>query len=297
MNLLITGAWTDAEKYISSIEKLGHHVMFQQHENDRLICDYDWVEGIIGNGIFLTHAIERFTNLKYIQLTSAGYDRVPIEYINKHNIVIKNARGVYSVPMAEYAILGVLSLYKNIRFFLENQKSHAWEKKRDLLELCGQTVCIIGCGSVGTECAKRFNSLECTVVGVDITIPDQRYYEMIYSVNDIKVALSRANIVVVTIPLTQSTYHLFSTSLFDAMKPGSVFVNISRGAVVDTEALVCALNNKLGGAVLDVFEEEPLTNDDLWDNKNVIITPHNSFVSNNNPLRLGKIIIENLENL
>ena len=99
--------------------------------------------------LFLSHPIEKFTNLRYIQLTSAGFDRVPMEYVKVHNIEIRNARGVYSIPMAEFALCGVLQLYKQSRFFMENQKARTWEKHRRLLELSGKTVCIIGCGSVG----------------------------------------------------------------------------------------------------------------------------------------------------
>ena len=78
MNLLITGAWKQAKEYIPLIESKGHQVRFLQYEKDELPCEYEWVEGIIGNGIFLSHPIERFSNLRYIQLTSAGFDRVPI---------------------------------------------------------------------------------------------------------------------------------------------------------------------------------------------------------------------------
>lgn len=123
MNILITGAWQQANEYIDIIEKKGHQVQFLQFEKDALPCDYEWVEGIIGNGIFLTHPIEKFINLKYIQLTSAGYDRVPMNYVKEHNIDIYNARGVYSIPMAEYAVAGVLSLYKEQRFFAQKQKN------------------------------------------------------------------------------------------------------------------------------------------------------------------------------
>lgn len=117
--------------------------------------------------IFVT-SIEKFKNLRYIQLTSAGYDRVPLDYVKEHQIEIHNARGVYSIPMAEFAISGVLQLYKQARFFDNNQKNHQWIKHRGLLELNEKTVCIVGCGSVGTECAKHFAAFGCQVVGIDL---------------------------------------------------------------------------------------------------------------------------------
>lgn len=296
MNLLITGAWQEAKKYIETIEKMGYQVQFLQFEKDELPCEYEWVEGIIGNGIFLSHPIEKFINLKYIQLTSAGFDRVPMDYVREHKIKINNARGVYSAPMAEYAVAGVLSLYKGQRFFIENQKAHNWEKKRDLKELSARNVCILGCGSVGSECAKRFEAFGCEVYGVDIAVREIEHFTKVYHLCDMKEALSQADIVVITLPLTDETYHMFDEELFAAMKAGAVLVNIARGGLIDAEAMVEALKNKLGGAVLDVFEEEPLKEDSpLWDMENVIITPHNSFVGDGNNRRMSNVILKNLE--
>ena len=295
MNLLITGAWKQAKKYMEILEERGHCVEFLQFEKDELPCKYEWVEGIIGNGIFLTHPIEKFQNLKYIQLTSAGFDRVPMDYVKEHEIMIDNARGVYSVPMAEFAIAGVLSLYKKLQFFENKQNICVWEKNRNLKELFEKNICIVGCGSVGTECAKRFNAFGCTVFGVDINAKMDENFSEIYGIEDIEEVLSEADVVIITLPLTNETYHIFNKRLLMNVKNGAVIVNISRGGVIDTEALIEALHDNLGGAVLDVFEEEPLScSSPLWQMKNVIVTPHNSFVGENNDKRLSKLILENI---
>ena len=140
---------------LEKIEADGHKVHFFQFEKDELSMFWTkWVEGVICNGLFLTHDIRKFINLRYIQLTSAGFDRVPMDYVKGDNIVINNARGVYSIPMAEFALFGVLELYKKGRKFFENQKQHIWEKQRNLYELFGKKVCIVGCGSVGTVMCK-----------------------------------------------------------------------------------------------------------------------------------------------
>ena len=81
MNLLVTGAWQGAKDGIEQLKTLGHQVEFLQFEKDELPCSYEWVEGVICNGLFLSHPIERFTHLKYIQLTSAGFDRVDMQYV------------------------------------------------------------------------------------------------------------------------------------------------------------------------------------------------------------------------
>lgn len=296
MKLLITGAWKYTSEQLYQIEEMGHSIVIMQDEKSALPCAYEEVEGVICNGLFLSHPIEKFTSLKFIQLTSAGFDRVPLDYINQKGIKIYNARGVYSIPMAEFVISGVLQLYKQSRFFYENQKKRFWEKHRGILELNQKTVCIIGCGNVGTECAKRFQAFGCKVLGVDLYPREDNAYEKIYSLVDIDDCLSQADVVVLTLPLTEETRRIINDERFAKMKNGSVLVNIARGAVVDEQALLKALEGKLLGAVLDVFEEEPLSpNNALWKKDNVVITPHNSFVGDGNNLRIQDVIFKSLK--
>lgn len=295
MNLLITGAWQNAKDYIAKLEADGHEVEFLQFEKDDLPRSYAWVEGVICNGLFLSHDIKKFVNLKYIQLTSAGFDRVPMTYVKEHKIEIHNARGVYSIPMAEFALFGVLELYKRGGVFFENQTRHIWEKQRNLLEIFGKRVCIIGCGSVGTECAKRFRAFGCEVFGIDLFPKKDEHYEEMLGLDKLEDMLAESDIVVLTLPLTEETRHLMDGAKLKQLKSGAVLVNIARGAIVDTDALIDALPN-LGGAVLDVFEEEPLSKESmLWDMENVIVTPHSSFVGDGNGKRLSKVILSNLQ--
>ena len=295
MNLLVTGAFDWTEKDLNMLRAIGHKVVFMQQEKTPLPCDAAWVEGIIGNGIFLSHSIEKFTSLRYIQLTSAGFDRVPMDYVKQHGIEIHNARGVYSIPMAEFAVSGVLQLYKQSGYFHENQKAHKWEKHRGLLELFGKNICIVGCGSVGTECAKRFKAFGCSVTGVDIKPYQNRVYDTMLPLDSLDNVLTNADVTILTLPLTEETRHFINADRFAAMKRGAVLVNIARGAIIDTNALITALNTHLGGAILDVFEEEPLDeHSPLWDMENVILTPHNSFVGDGNHERLFNLILKNL---
>ena len=299
MKILVTGALNFAKEQLKAIENLGNQIIFMQNESDSLPCNAEELDGVICNGLFLYHDIKKFTNLKFIQLTSAGFDRVPMEDINRRGIKIFNARGVYSIPMAEFALTGVLSLYKGLKFFGENQLQKSWVKNRNLKELYGQTVCVVGAGSVGTECAKRFKAMGCKVIGVDLYPRESEAFEIVYSLDKLDDVLAEADVVVLTLPLTEQTRGLFDKRKFELMKDGSVLVNISRGAVVDEASLIHALSNgKLYGACLDVFENEPLSSDSpLWNYKNVIVTPHNSFVGNKNSERLFKLILENLGKL
>lgn len=294
MNLLVTGAWRQATEYIPMLRET-HDVVFLQNEKDGLPCDPGWVEGIVGNGIFLFHPIEEFSRLKYVQLTSAGYDRVPMDYVKQHKITINNARGVYSVPIAEFAIAGVLQLYKELSAFYENQKARRWEKRRNLKELAGKTVTIVGCGSVGTECAKRFKAFDAEVVGVDAIVRDDARYDAMLEISHLDDVLSHSDVVVVTVPLVNETRNMFDERRLTTLKPGAVLVNVARGGVVDQNALIRQLESNQISAVLDVFEEEPLQEaSPLWEMKNVIVTPHNSFIGDGDGKRMSVVVLENL---
>ncbi len=296
MKILITGAWKCSAESAREIQDAGHEIVYLQDERESLPCPYEEVEGVVCNGLFLYHDLKKFTSLRFIQLTSAGFDRVPTDLAKARGIALYNARGVYGVPMAEFVLCGVLQLYKQSRFFQGNQRNKEWNKHRGLLELYGKTVCIVGCGNVGTECATRFRAFGCKVIGVDVFPREEESFTRIYPLTELRVALQSADVVALTLPLTEDTRYMFDEERFSSMREGSVFVNVARGAIVKEQALVNALKGKLLGAVLDVFEEEPLSKESpLWDLENVLITPHNSFIGDGNARRLEERIIRNLK--
>ncbi len=297
MKLLLTGAFRCTDEQIEYLKSLGHKIVLFEDERQKLDFDVSDIEGVICNGLFVYNDIKLFKSLKYIQLTSAGYDRVPMDYIKSQGIEIHNARGVYSVPMAEFALTGILQLVKQSRFFYENQKRCVWEKSRTLGELAGKTAVVVGAGNIGTEVAKRLKAFDVTVVGIDLTTDQRPYFDKTQLLENLDKQLKIADIIVLTLPLTDDTKEMFDKSKFDLMKNNSIFVNIARGQLVVENDLIGALNSKkLSGAALDVFETEPLEKTSpLWNMNNVIITPHNSFVGQNNNKRMFDVIIGNLE--
>lgn len=297
MKLLLTGAFKYTDQQIEYLKSLGNDIVYVQDERKKIDFDVSDIEGVVCNGLFLYNDIRHFKKLKYIQLTSAGFDRVPIDYINEHEIKIYNARGVYSIPMAEFALCGVLQFIKQSRLFYKNQNNHIWEKSRTLGELSGKTVLIVGAGNIGSEVAKRFSAFDASVIGVDITDDDRKYFDKVELLDNLDEQLKIADIVILTLPLTDSTREMFDKSKFDLMKKSSIFVNIARGPLVVESDLINSLKSgDISGAVLDVFGEEPLNeNSPLWDMDNVILTPHNSFVGENNKKRMFNVIVNNLE--
>lgn len=297
MNLLITGAWSESKKYLDVFKLYGANVYFMQNENDKLPLDSNNVEAVICNNLFNFHDINSFGNLKYVQLLSAGLDRFPIEKAKGKKITIETASNIYSIPISEHIILGLLSIYRNYMFFKRNQIAKNWEKNREMIELYGKRVMIFGCGSVGLECAKKLQSFGCFVIGIDITNKNSTFFnEMVLMSNFKTTLLNNVDIVISALPLNKTTLHFFDNTFFNEMKNQSIFINISRGQVTKEKDLITALKGKLLGAVLDVFENEPLDkNSELWNMDNVFLTPHNSFIGDGNNQRLADLILSNFE--
>ncbi len=292
MNLLITGAFkcTKEQK-----DKINAMFSVDYHDDEMAqVKNPEKYDAVVCNGLFLYNDIEKFTNLKFIQLTSAGLDRVPLQACNEKGIEVKNARGVYSTPIAEWVVLKILEIYKCSHFFRKNQDNKKWIKNRDLQELAGKEVMIVGFGDIGQNTARRLKSFDVSITAVDVIKPQSDLYDKYCFIDDIKNQLPSADIVVLTLPLTEQTKHMFDKEMFSCFKEGSVLVNISRGAVIkESDLIECA--PRFLGIALDVFEGEVLAQDNpLWELENIIITPHNSFVSNNNQQRLFNVVMNNL---
>ena len=295
MKLLITGAfrWTPEQK--QTLRDMGWELIFAEREDGALPPGAYEAEAVVCNWLFVHHDIRKFPHLKRIQLLSAGLDRVPLEEIRQRGIEVFNARGVYSIPMAEFAMGGVLQLYKGSRYFFERQKERRWNKKRDLLELFGKRVLVVGTGNVGHEVAKRFRAFTDEVYGVDLYPSNDSAYRQVFPLERLDDQLAVSDIVILTLPLTDETRGMFDAARFQRMKSDAVLVNIARGGIVDEMALSAALDGKLYGAVVDVFSTEPLDESSpLWEKENLILTPHNSFVSEGNNDRMWEVIIKNL---
>lgn len=293
--LLLTGAFKYSREQLNKFESLGFKILFVQDERKTLNFDVSDIDGVVCNSLFLYNDIKEFKNLRIIQLTSAGLDRVPLDYINEKEIQLFNAKGVYSIPMAEWAILKILEIYKKSRIFYKNQDKHKWEKQRKLLELTDKTAAIIGYGSVGTEIAKRLKAFGVTVISVDRQIREDDYVDQSILIDDLDAVLEKSDVIILTLPFTDETRHIINEDKINIMKDDAVLINVSRGGIVDETALIESLiEDRFLGVALDVFEEEPLNESPLWDFEKVIITPHNSFVSDKVKERLFEVMIENL---
>ncbi len=296
MKLLLTGAAKYTEEQLNTLKAKGFEITFVQNELEKLSIDCSQFDAVVCNNLFLHNPPESFTNLKAVQLTSVGFDRVPVGYFASKGIALFNARGVYSAPMAEWIVLKILEIYKHSAEFYAQQKKKIWLKHRNLLELTDKRVLIVGAGSVGTECAKRLSAFNAKILATDIYDNGCEYIDEFYPMEELSEILPTADIVILTLPLTDKTKGFFGRDTLSLMKDSSVLINVSRGPIVDEQALSDILaEGKFLGVALDVFEEEPLSEaSPLWSDSRVIVTPHNSFVSDGNSERLFSLICQNL---
>jgi phosphoglycerate dehydrogenase-like enzyme len=293
--LVCSGQYLKPED-IERMKELGLEVTC--HPNERAPVDRpEDYEAVICAVLFRFTPIERFTKLRFIQLISAGFDFLPLPYVEEKGIAWFRAENVHGSPMAEHTVGAVLDLYRKRRFYDAAQREHRWERSTDIPELSGRKICIVGAGQVGTECAMRFRAFGCEVVGIARSPGDRPGFDAVYDLSELNALLPSCDVAVVTLPAAPETKHLFGSDRFFLMKDGAVFVNIGRGSVVDEAALIEVLKSgKLMGAALDVFEREPLPKDSpLWDMENVILTPHNSAAGDLKSGRFMQCLERNLK--
>ena len=298
MNIVLAGNFKWNRNDISIISRNGKdNVFIHLSEEEKLSIEHEEVDIIICNWFFKYHSLKEFKKLKYIQLLSAGYNGITLEEAERYGIVIHNAKNVYSIPISEFVVGNILQFYKNGYYFFENKKKHMWEKCRNLQELYLKNVLIVGTGSIGHEIAIRMNAFTPSVYGCNRTVKEDVLFKKIFPLESLAEIVAEMDIVILSVAMTNETDHLINSKILSKMKHNSLIVNVSRGGIIDEEALIDSLiKHDIGGAILDVFEEEPLGESSrFWNMDNVIITPHNAFVSESNNNRLREVVFSNLK--
>jgi len=218
-------------------------------------------------------------HLRWLQLTTAGADRLLNSAVLKSGVTITTASGIHAAPVGEYVLGVMVMLAKGWPALFRAQGRREWARITPQ-ELEGKTVAVVGMGNVGQEVARLAKALNMRVLGVrrsgaSLESGDYVADEIVGPLELLSV-LSRSDFVVICLPLTEETHHLVGELALRAMKPTAYLINVSRGAVVDEAALLRALTEGwIAGAGLDVFETEPLPEKSwLWQLNNVIISPH-----------------------
>ncbi len=279
--------------------RLKEHQLILANSCDEAMNYVEDADVIIGATI-PGNIIKKAKKLKLVHAITAGVDKVDLNAIKESNVPLCNARGAYSIPVAEHAIALIMIWELKLLKQLEYAKSEKWHYVLHG-ELTNKTLGIIGYGDIGREIAKRGKGLNMHVLAIKRNPTSQKddFLDFLGSTKDLAFVLKESDYVVIALPLTRDTYHIISEKELRNMKNNAVLVNISRGAVVDETALIKALKEKwIAGALLDVLEKEPPDpTNPLLTMDNVIITPHTSGITENAFERVAKIIAENLERL
>lgn len=198
-------------------------------------------------------------NIKMIQLTSTGYDGVPVGTFRQKGIAVCNVAGVYGVSIAETVVYAILSVCKKIRKNPKNHRPKLLRKYSEITELEKKKVLIMGTGNIGTEIANRLKAFDCEVYGYDLYWKDKQPYMTIFNARDkLLESLKDYDYVVSTMPGTEETLKFCGEEFFTKMSSKAWFMNVGRDATVDSKALYSALKQKqIGGAIFDTVELIP----------------------------------------
>ncbi len=234
-------------------------------------------------------------NLRWFHTFSAGVDNPAFRSFIDRGVLLTNAAGTTAEPIAQYVIAMMLRIVKRMDAWSQAQREKRWEQVQ-AGELTGKTVGIIGVGNIGGEVARLAKAFRMRVVGCRRRARKPRNVDELVPLDELSRLLEQSDFVVLALPLSTQSEDLISEAELQAMKSDAWLINISRGRVVDEDALVRALERaEIGGACLDVARTEPLPEDNaLWTLPNVIITPHNSGWSPLNLERGTELFLENL---
>lgn len=239
--------------------------------------------------------LERARRLRWLSTHQGGVNPYPLAEIRRRGITFTNGAGIHAIPMAEFAVLGMLSMVRELPRYVRAQDRGEWLRPLPPGdEVFGSKVLIIGYGQIGRAIGDRLRGFGVDVTGV------RRHPEPgetgVIGADAWRARLQEFDWIVLSAPLTDETRQVLGPAELASLKPGAKIVNLARGALIDQDTLIAGLRSgKVGGAVLDVWDPEPIPPDSpLWTTPNVLITAHGSGVSARMPARAAALFAENL---
>lgn len=280
MKVLIGANPMGLEAGIPALQKEFPDVEFvhcpERDQTESMIGDADVYMGWLSREAFLAGK-----KLKWVQSPSSGINYyLDIPEMIESDVLLTSAAGTHGAAVAESAMAMILAFTRGVRSAIIDQPSKAWNNRTirpTMMELTGTVMGIVGAGAIGRALAKRAKAFEMRVISLDL-YPNNKseYMDDLWGLDRMDAMLEIADFVVITVPYTQQTANSFGAAQMAKMKQGSMLVVMSRGGIVDEDALVDALKSgHLGSAALDVFKPEPLPeNSELWTLPNVLCAPH-----------------------
>lgn len=230
---------------------------------------------IIGN--IPVDILKNIPNLEFVQLNSAGTNGYSDNPNFPKNVTLANASGAYGVAISECILAGILTLMKHIPSYIQNQSNHEWKDEGKVKSIYNSHILVLGLGDIGKEFSKRAYAMGAHITGIKRNINEKPdYIDKLCTMDSLYEELEKADIIVSSLPGFTSTYHLFDEEALSHVRKQPIFINVGRGSLIDSSILKKALKeNIFSGAYIDVTDPEPLPKEDeLWNLKNLIITPH-----------------------
>ena len=243
--------------------------------------DEECAEADVFIGMFNPRQMQAAKKLKWLQASTVGVDRYE-GYVDTERTLVSNSQNLFNRCMGEHTFAMMIAWSRALLLQRDSQNRGEWVLHDVPSDLFDKTVAVFGLGGIGADVAKKCNAFDMKVIGVrrnTANKPD--YVDEMYTLDQTNEVLAKADFVILAVPLTEQTYHLINRDTLKLMKPTAYLLNVARGEVVDTDALVEALQNKtIAAAGLDTVYPEPLPKDHpLWSMENVFITPHRANAS------------------
>ncbi|MGM0591777.1 MAG: D-2-hydroxyacid dehydrogenase [Halobacteriota archaeon] len=249
-------------------------VVLPETEREELDAFAD-AQVITGRG-FDADLLERAESLRLFACLAAGVNHLPLDAFRERDVAVTNSAGVHSPNIAEHVVGSMLMITRRLDEGIRRQERREWRSYWAYGDLRGSTVTIVGMGAIGHDVVERLSGFEVETIGVRYSPEKGGPTDEVYGLDELQTVLSRTDYLVLASPLTEETRGLVGAAELRALPPSAVVVNVGRGPLVDTDALVTALRgNKIRAAALDVTDPEPLPADHpLWSLGNAYVTPH-----------------------
>jgi phosphoglycerate dehydrogenase-like enzyme len=278
-NLLIFES--DASVYLGEISKrdLGNIQIVAAVDDQQAQKYASWANIILGQPALIASILKETDQLQWVQSTFAGVEPLCKPGLPQ-NYLLTGVKDIFGPLMSEYVFGYILSRERSILATDRNQQNRVWQRIK-YRSLANMTIGIVGLGSIGRAIARTAAHFNMRVLGMKRTSGEVDFVDQLYLPSELDIFLPQLDYLVLILPDTSESRNFITRKELNMMNKSSILINVGRGVTVNQSDLIAALESKtIGGAILDVFEEEPLLPDNpLWGMKNVVVTPHNSAYS------------------
>lgn len=299
MKILITDKI--ANEAVDLFKKEGYEVKLEELDEKNLIREIPKYDALMirSRTKVISSVIESGSkgNLKVVGRAGIGVDNIDIKMCAQNKIIVVNSPTGATESVAELALTHMLSLSRRITIADSSMKNGQWIKKQLMgNEIYGKTLGLIGCGNIGKLTAKYASNFNMSIIGFDPFISKEDLArDGITKIDKLEDLISQSDYISLHLPHIESTHHIIDSKMISKMKKNAFIINCSRGGTVDEEALYNALKNgKISGAGIDVFENEPPLNNQLFELDNVVLTPHIGANTKEGQIRAGTVCADQI---